>query len=90
MTLRLNVTPEEMYIYSYGLPRDVTRRFGTVQAEEDGATRERQSPVTVYALPLEGFWQKDSSIDQRHCLLGGFQRERKFLAVTAARRRRSS
>ena len=49
---------------------------------EKTARHERDSHPWLYALPLEGLWQKDSSIDQGRCLLDGFQRERKFPAVT--------
>ena len=78
--------PEEMYtVYHVTSLNDLALR-----RTEETAQHGRDSHRWLYALPLEGLWQKDSSIDQGRCLLDGFQREQKFPAVTTARRRRSS
>ena len=69
---------------------DITRQqhsagLGKDMRTIDDATQERQ-PLGLYALSLEGLWQKDSSIHQGHCLLDGFQHEQKFPVVTTVRR----
>ena len=75
--------PEEMYtVYNVTSLDDLALR----RAREDGATQERQSPVTVRVSPERSLAERQ--FDRPRALSSRWvQRERKFPVATTVRRR---